>query len=108
MQDYHITPEEVVALYGYASLKDIYMARDIGEAYARAQPRKDHICSIYGACFYAGIVEGVRRERAKRRNVSDNPHVQCAVSMLRGIKSEKTLGRICRFIQHLWIQEGQP
>lgn len=108
MNEYRITPEEAVALFEHASFNDFSMARDIQAAYQRSQSHPaDAINFGYAACFYAGIIEGVRRERARRRKVSDNPHVQCAVNMMRDIKSDRTLSRICRFIQLLWMQEGQ-
>lgn len=68
MSNYHITPEDAVALFEHARMHDIAAAWDIRDAYARTQSRSiDAQSFAYGACFYAGIIEGVRRERAKRQ-----------------------------------------
>lgn len=107
MSEHHITPGEAVELSKHATYGDVTTAISIYRAYVAKDTGNDGSAFAYGACFYAGIVEGMRRERAGRRKVSDNPHVRCAVSMLRDIKSDRTLSRICQYIQLLWMQENQ-
>lgn len=105
MGNHHLALEEAIQLASHCKWADLEYALDVANLYIK---QNGPISASFAPaiCYYAGLIEGVRRERARRRKVSDNPHVQCAMSMLREIRSEKTLGRICCFIQHFWMQEG--
>lgn len=105
LDTFHITPEEAIELFDHARYYDIAMAHGIYSAYMRKDAKDPSASSFaYGACFYAGIIEGVRKERARQRKASNNAIIQCIVGMLRGIKSKKTLRRIYNYVQLLWCR----
>ena len=62
---FKITAEEAVRLSGHCGYLEACLAYDIARAYLRDHPPM--ACCVFGVCFYAGMVEGVRRERARRR-----------------------------------------
>lgn len=104
---FRITLAEAATLAEFSSYNDYQFAGEIARAIAEKGKHSENAFSVAcAACFNAGVIEGIRRERAKRRKVCDNPYAQCAIAMLREIKSEKQLLRINRFIQVFWMEEG--
>lgn len=101
MITYHITPGEAIELARYTPCSDAQFAREIAMEYIKQNG--PHCAALAdGICYHAGIVEGVRRERARRRTVKGTLVFQRTVYLLQKIKTEKAMIRIYRLIQLLW------
>lgn len=62
---HNIAVEEAVRLARYCRFFEARLALDITQAYLTNYPNMRGF--EYGACFHAGMIEGVRQERVRRR-----------------------------------------
>ena len=68
---HNITVQEAIRFADHCTYKEIVLAYHIAKAYRRVNPPV-MASAQYGVCFHAGMVEGIRRERARRRRRRSN------------------------------------
>lgn len=78
---FKITAKEAAELFPHAAGENLLMAIQIRNAYVEQERNpSDADVFAYAACFNAGIIEGVRRERAKQKKTRENCSSQRATS----------------------------
>ena len=110
MDNFYITPKEAVTLAQHVSLDYHQMGYEIRNEYLKRELAIDGELFAYGACFHAGVVEGMRRERAKqkgRKEQKGNPYLSRITRMLYRMKSDVTIKRIYNYVALLYSQEGR-
>lgn len=67
--NYHITSQEIIELHKHVTFNEVMAANTLVIVFHKAgYGSKQDFVFGYSACFRAGIVEGKRQERAKKKS----------------------------------------
>lgn len=111
MDNFYITTKEAATLAQHVSLDYYQMGYEIRNEYLKRGLAIDGELFAYGVCLHAGVVEGIRRERAKqkgRKEQKGNPYLSRIVRMLYRMKSDVAIKRIYGYVALLYSNGGQP